>query len=205
MNPHFELLPQDLQKLTRILLLTSSVRADYRSYAPANIAVGVASRLLHVQTVAYGGQDVKLYTPGSRFNVFSGERRTPPVPQRALELALLLELAAVRTDGAEDALFSRQRHALVVRAGEHQGEVHMVRVEPPDVKSVRRALHDLLGGDHHDARLGPRNDYSGGVARHVVVHAPPNHVDKLRVGLAPLLERGGLSLAPVLLSEWPPQ
>lgn len=185
--------------------ITSAVRADYYPCTPADIAVGQASGLLHVQRIDYAGQSVTIYTPGTRYGRFVGERRTAPVPQRALELALLLELAVARTEHSSDARVCQRRHALVIGGGDHQGAAHMVRVEPPDPKSVRRALHDLLGGPHHDTRLGPRNDYSDGMARHVTVYVPARYVQRLSSHLAPQLARGGLSLGPLTLAEWPPR
>lgn len=167
--------------------------------SPHDHRIATGLHLLDSMQVAHGNHLVRLHVPGTNLQAVTGIRRRPLAPQRGLEMALAASLDVyVRPDE----VYVR-RHLVISRDRSHQ-QVHMVRVEPPSIRTLRRSMHHLIGGEHADEdQFGVRYPGLAGTPDEVLLYVPYLQLPRLARDYATIVERGSLVLRPIDLHTWP--
>lgn len=167
--------------------------------SPHDHRIATGLHLLDSMQVAHSGRLVNLHVPGTNLQSVTGIRRRPLAPQRALEMALT---SALDVYVRPDEVYVR-RHLAVSRDRSHQ-QVHMVRVEPPSIRTLRRSMHHLIGGEHADEdQFGVRYPGLAGTPDEVMLYVPYLQLPRLARDYATIVERGDLVLHPIDLRTWP--
>lgn len=200
LNQH---LSEELIATLRDVSRFGAQRRSVGTYTDLDLRNAVGLGLLRTMTVAYGGCTIELVVPGPRLADYIGKRQIPLVPINALGMALAQERAKHLLEDNPEIQVSIRRHLIAMPAWGTRWDVHAVRPEGVSEKTIRRLMHDLVGGTHEDADFDSRQVLPFEDPARVWLYVPPHKLSQITRELTPSLKRGRLSIQAFDLDLWP--